>query len=138
MEVFFAYSLWSLYSETSQQWTSQIADMQTKYLVPNVTIFFKLPPNSGHLSITDKFFQTRRCPLCRGFTILHSISYCYFEILQIFTILDFIWITNLWPKKSYTFLPLRGVARISEGLALRINCPNTQFFLVVFSRIWTP
>ena len=26
-------------------------------VVPNVTIFFKLPPNSGHLSITDKFLR---------------------------------------------------------------------------------
>ena len=43
------------YSETSQQ--------RTKHLVSNVTIFFKLPPNSGHLSITDKFFMTRSCPL---------------------------------------------------------------------------
>ena len=29
-----------------------------------------LPPNSGHLSITDKYFETRRCPLFRGFTVL--------------------------------------------------------------------
>ena len=40
-------------------------EKRTKHLVPNVTIFFKLPPNSGHLSITDKFFKTRRCPLFR-------------------------------------------------------------------------
>ena len=32
-------------------------EQQTKHLVPNVTIFFKLPPNSGHLSIMDKFFK---------------------------------------------------------------------------------
>ena len=38
-------------------------------LVPNVTVFFKLPPNSRHLSITDKFLKTRRCPLFRGFTV---------------------------------------------------------------------
>ena len=31
----------------------------TKRLVPNVTIFLKLPLNGGHLSITDKFFKTR-------------------------------------------------------------------------------
>ena len=35
-----------------------------------MTIFFKLPSNSGHLSITDKFFKTRRCPLFRGLTIV--------------------------------------------------------------------
>ena len=28
--------------------------------------FFKLPPNSGQLSITDKFFKTRRCLLFTG------------------------------------------------------------------------
>ena len=114
--------------------------MQTKYLVPNVTIFFKLPPNSGHLSITDKFFRPA------GVRYAEVSLYCFpfltatlksFKYL-INTILDFLWITDLWPKKSYTFLPLRGVARISEGLALRKNCPITQFFLVVFSRIWTP
>ena len=34
-------------------------EYRTKHLVPNVTIFLKLPHNSGHLSITDKFFKTR-------------------------------------------------------------------------------
>ena len=34
-----------------------------------MTIYVKLPPNSGHLSIMDKFFKTRRCPLFRGFTV---------------------------------------------------------------------
>ena len=34
-------------------------EQRTKHLVPNVTIFFKLPPNSGHLSITDKLFKTQ-------------------------------------------------------------------------------
>ena len=27
------------------------------------------PPNSRHLSITDKFFKIRSCPLFRGFTV---------------------------------------------------------------------
>ena len=40
-----------------------------KTLVPNVTIFFELPPNSGHLSITEKFFNIRKCALFRGFTV---------------------------------------------------------------------
>ena len=35
-----------------------------------MTISVKLPPNSGHLLITDKFFKTCRCPLFRGFTVL--------------------------------------------------------------------
>ena len=34
-----------------------------KCLVPNVTIFVDLPPNS-------KFFKTRTCPLFRGFTVV--------------------------------------------------------------------
>ena len=45
-------------------------EWRTNHLVLNVTIFLKLPPNSGHLSITDKFFKTRRCPLIRGITVL--------------------------------------------------------------------
>ena len=40
-----------------------------KLSVPNVTTFVNLPPNSGHLSMTDKFYKTRRCPLFRGFTV---------------------------------------------------------------------
>ena len=35
-----------------------------------MTIFFKLPPNSGHLSITDNLPKTHRCQLFRGFTVL--------------------------------------------------------------------
>ena len=35
----------------------------------DVTIIFKLPPTSGHLSMTDKFFKARRCPLFRGSTV---------------------------------------------------------------------
>ena len=34
-----------------------------------MTIFLKLPPNSGHLSITDKFFETQRYLLFRCFTV---------------------------------------------------------------------
>ena len=49
-------------------------EQQTNCLVPNVTIFVKLPPNSGHLSVTDKFFKTRRCPLFRGFTVFYVAS----------------------------------------------------------------
>ena len=44
-------------------------EQRTKCLVPNITIFAKLSPNSGHLLITDTFFKTRRCPLFRGFTV---------------------------------------------------------------------
>ena len=38
-------------------------------VVPNLTIFLKLPLSSRHHSITDKFFKTRSCPLFRGFTV---------------------------------------------------------------------
>ena len=41
----------------------------TKSSVPNVTIFLKLLPNRGHLSIMGKFPKTRSCPLFRGFTV---------------------------------------------------------------------
>ena len=34
-----------------------------------MTICFKLPPNSGYLSITDKFVKNSRCLLFRGFTV---------------------------------------------------------------------
>ena len=37
-------------------------------------IFVRLPPNSGHLLITDKTLKTRKCPLFRGFTVF---SYVY-------------------------------------------------------------
>ena len=43
-----------------------------------MTIFFKLPPNSGRLSITDKFLKTRRCPLLRGFTVICLL--CFQEV----------------------------------------------------------
>ena len=47
-----------------------------------MTIFFKLPPNSGHLSMTDKLFKTRRCPLFRGsncisYPLVHIWTWAY-------------------------------------------------------------
>ena len=45
-------------------------------------IFLKLPPNSRHLSITDKFVKTRRCPLFRGFPVLPLLSYSNHQIKQ--------------------------------------------------------
>ena len=44
-------------------------EQRTKYFVPNVTISVKLPLNSGHLLITDKFFKTRSCVIFRGLTV---------------------------------------------------------------------
>ena len=44
--------------------------------IPYVTIFLKLPPNSGHFSRAEKFLKTdaqiRRCPLFRSFTVFDS------------------------------------------------------------------
>ena len=37
---------------------------------PKCDNLFKSPPNSGHLSITDKFFKTPRRPLFRGFSVV--------------------------------------------------------------------
>ena len=48
-------------------------------------IFFKLLPISGHLSITDNFFKTRRCPQFRGFTVLVA----YEHLLAILILLLF-------------------------------------------------
>ena len=39
-----------------------------------MTIFLKLPPNSGHLPITDKFLKTHRCPLFWCFTVIEIHS----------------------------------------------------------------
>ena len=78
-------------SETSQQRTSQIVaclEQRTKGLVPNVTIFVKLPPNSGHLLITDRyFFKTRTRPLFRGFTILLLLLLLLLLLFSYFTFL---------------------------------------------------
>ena len=49
----------------------------------------KLTPNNGHLSITDKFFKTRRCPLFRGFTIK--------SILKPFLWFPWLFKAKFWP-----------------------------------------
>ena len=66
-----------------KQWTC--FEQQAKCLVPNLTIFVKLPPNSGH-PIADKFFKTHRGPLFRGFTIQTypmQIQICQIQIFQV-------------------------------------------------------
>ena len=42
-----------------------------------MTIFLKLPPNSGHVSMTEKIFKTSRCSLFTGFTVsnLHDCTF---------------------------------------------------------------
>ena len=57
---------------------------RTNFLVPNAKIFVKLLPNSGHLSVTDKFCKTRRCPLFRGFTVLRSMISFWIKFLKLF------------------------------------------------------
>ena len=47
-----------------------------------MAICFKLPPNSEHLSITDKFFKTGRCPLFRVFTVLTLLSQIFSIYLE--------------------------------------------------------
>ena len=47
-----------------------------------MTIFFKLPPYAGHLSITDKFFKTRKCPLFRGFTVLSNQTDDFLDLFK--------------------------------------------------------
>ena len=39
-----------------------------------MTVYVKLPPNSGHLSIRDKFIKVRSCTLFRGFTVYKNNS----------------------------------------------------------------
>ena len=49
-----------------------IADMPSiadKMFSPKCDSLVKLPHNSGHLLITDKFDKTRRYPLFRGFIV---------------------------------------------------------------------
>ena len=49
-----------------------------------MTVYVKLPPNSEHLSITDKFFKTRRCPLFRGFIVLSLVFAYNFDLTKFF------------------------------------------------------
>ena len=58
-----------IYSETSEKRTSYIADKRTLPRVPDKDFPLKMSPYSGHLSKTDIFFWSRRCPLLRGFTV---------------------------------------------------------------------
>ena len=80
------------YSETSQYGHPKqrtFLEQRTKYLVPNLTIFVKLSPNSRHLLIKDKFFKTRRCQLFRGFTVFYFMFGLFLQrnaVLQVWSI----------------------------------------------------
>ena len=52
----------------------------TKCLVPNVTIFVKLPPNNGYLLITDKFFKIHRCSAIQRFQLLSLFVILYHSL----------------------------------------------------------
>ena len=45
-----------------------------------MTVYVKLPSNSGHLSITDK--KTRRCPLFWGFIVLSLVFVYNFDLTE--------------------------------------------------------
>ena len=49
-----------------------------------MTVYVKLPPDSEHLSITDKFFKTRRCPLFGGFIVLSLVFAYNFDLTKFF------------------------------------------------------
>ena len=59
-------------------------EKRTKCLVPNVTVFVKLPPNTGNLFIADKVLRPAGArysevsvylPLCRAKYRLHDLVY---------------------------------------------------------------
>ena len=86
------------------QWKLPIADILNSghvlssrqyVLVPNLTIFFKLPPNSGHHSTMDKFFKTRGCPLSRTFTVLSSLCSYIISVSSISSVFEI----GLFPAK---------------------------------------
>ena len=60
-------------------------------------IFVKFTPNSGHLSITDKYFKTRRCPLFRGFTV-YCLTLCSDQKWFYFQINDGYWKRQFYAK----------------------------------------
>ena len=65
------------------QWSLPIADIPNsghflnsrQNVQSNVTVYVKLLSSSGHLSITDKVFKTRKYPLFRGFTVFTKFSF---------------------------------------------------------------
>ena len=62
-----------------------------------MTIFLKLPPNSGNFSITDKLFKTRRCPLLRSFTVVLFIWICKTKLVSQWKL------KSTWPNTSQKF-----------------------------------
>ena len=91
-------------------------------------IFVKLPPNSGQLLVTDKFFKTRRCPLFWGFTVKSenetAWAYIQWEMRLIYRVFQGfaylpgsvaclkIWGARVWAKKWYINVFLVGATMI--------------------------
>ena len=48
-----------------------------------MTVYVKLPPNRGHVSIMGVFFKTRRCLLFRDFTVYLELGTRAYEILRL-------------------------------------------------------
>ena len=96
IHIYYTLYISNKYSETSQQQTSQIADMSLiadETLSLKWTIFFKLPPNSGHLSITDIFL---RLVSVRYSEVSLYIKYyiCIYYILLEYIIPEYVYIDS--------------------------------------------
>ena len=81
-----------------------------------MTVYVKLPPNSGHLPVTDKFFNTRRCPLFRSFTV---------DLSQTFNIriLAILWLSALFGLRVLI------IFKISFAKDLYVDCGLHVFFV---------
>ena len=111
-----------------------------------MTVYVKLPPNSGHLSITDKSFKNRRCPLFRGFTFFYDFLGCPRpnlghkqggKLTQLFSITKLLLI---WPEghqepryEVASRIPARHISEIWTGnlLVLRL----TRYPIVLIWRL---
>ena len=89
-----------------------------------MTIFFKLPPNSGDLPITDKFFKTRRCLLFRAFTTLTccrlTLIYCPYLALCLPL---YQWFWNLYCTNNNLlakYIVLSNIISVASDNILRI------------------
>ena len=103
----------------------------------------KLPPNSKHLSIEDKFFKTHRCSLLRGFTVLSLVTKTFvtsgrtWKTQNISTFKSMISKDiNLsdWQLLMNICSLIKNFEQILLSSTLReIRCPNTELFLVRIS-----
>ena len=95
--------------------------------------YVKLPPNSGHLSITDNFFKSRRCPLFRAFAVPEILNFSgkqwqrnnFFRPIGVLTSLSVIIFSVTLRDRGQIFL---------KKAAIHEN-DMTQFFFVFSTRI---